>query len=824
MKPLFVLLFSGMLCLGLAQQPNSPVASLRVNGLGAAGPYPIPVGLSSLGGTGAVILQTSQTSPVPFALAIGRISVGSLLFGVQSLDLATTGCGFALVMNGFDPGHPFGAVSVLAPLFTASVWFPSTFSGPVALQACVGDPSSPQGFTLTAAADLFSGGPLLASVTPSSGPAVGGTPLVLLGGNFHCDPPQVLVGGIPAIGAVVVSGQHVQCVAPALSVGIHDVTLIQSHGSTALAGGFIAYAPGPPPPTVISVVSVSGLNPMPGTDSIDVVFSAPIDSSSIDPLVNFRVRNVSLNNAIVPGSVVVQAATPQIARFTPAPTWGPIGSSIQVSIVGQNTQGLAPILGQPQGSPAQQIPISLPAGNLAGGTVTNGTLTVNFTSAPCAACVGSTAVVEDFASLIGRDATYVAQFNAAAWNAAFDAGALGGCEISGSALASFQGNPFTLGTRFQRVLTPTVQFVGTVGGTTNPPGLVAPFDTPTANLGATVNPQGGSHIMHLYEAVDLGSPRNSLELVEFGPVQNFINPATYPGYVAWAGMTNVSGPWNCPTGQYGLSPLYSFNYNVPTVQSPDPLNLNPPNNNGNCPMSMATPAAGSLGGVRVTNPTSFNCGPGFTTYYPFPAFTQPFDYLGSGTGAGNLLFEQNLDPNAVTVLNLNRYRSAAFTPHRRLVGAAKTYAANCFSGINVSAAAGCDIYDMRFTFLPVAAAARSTFYDTNVTVGVPTYQSFNLAPSPVAQAAGTNAVWQLEGANAIASPSTPAGLTTGLLTYFSGTPASGTFNPLVLRNTGQPFAPQLTGKRYFRFFASFRNNAATNGRQRYTSFTMAVSN
>lgn len=824
MKTMLVVMISGLLCIGFAQQPNSPVAALHVNGLGASGPYPVPVGLSSSGGTGVVTLQTNQSSPVPFALAVGRIAVGSMFFGAQSLDLATTGCGFSLVMNGFDPGHPFGAVSVLSPLFTASVWFPSTFSGPVALQACVANPSSLQGFTLTAAADLFSGGPLLTSITPSTGPMGGGTALILNGSNFHCDPPTVLVGGSAATSAVVVSAQQVQCMAPALPAGIHDVTLIQSHGSTTLAGGFIAYAPGPPNPTVTSVVSVSGQNPMPGTDSIDVVFSAPIDASSIDPLVNFRIRNMTLNNSIVPGNVVVQPAAPHVARFTPSPSFGPLGYSIQVSIVGQNTQGLAPILGVPQGSPAQQLPLSLPAGPLAGGTVTNGTLTVNLTSAYCPTCVASTSVVENFASLTGRDASYVPQFNAAAWNAAFDAGFLGGCQISGAALNSFMGNPAGLGTRFQRVLTPTVQFVGTVGGTTNPPGLVAPFDTPLANLGATVNPQGGSHIMHLYEAVDLGAPRNTLELVEYGPVQNFVNQATYPGYVAWAGMTSISGPWNCPWGVSGLSPLYAYNYNVATPQAPDPLNLNPPNNNGSCPMSTVTPPVGSMGGVRVTDPTSFNCGPGFTTYYPFPAFTQPFDYIGSGTGAGNLLFEQNLDPNALNVINLNRYRATANTPARRVLGPPKTYTANCFSGWNVAYAAGCDIYDMRFTFVPLVASARSTFYDTNITSGVPIYEGFYLAPSPSVQSAGTNAVWQIEGANAIVNPSTPSGATTGMLTWFSGTPATGTSNPLVLRNSAQPSAPQLTGRRYFRFLASFRNNAATNTRQRYASFLMAISN
>ncbi len=68
--------------------------------------------------------------------------------------------------------------------------------------------------------------------------------------------------------------------------------------------------------------------------------------------------------------------------------------------------------------------------------------------------------------------------------------------------------------------------------------------------------------MHLYEAVDLGSPRASLELVEWGPTQNLVVQTTYPNYYAWCGMTSTTAPLGCPFGVPGLFTIYSQNYNL----------------------------------------------------------------------------------------------------------------------------------------------------------------------------------------------------------------------------------------------------------------------
>jgi hypothetical protein len=160
---------------------------------------------------------------------------------------------------------------------------------------------------------------------------------------------------------------------------------------------------------------------------------------------------------------------------------------------------------------------------------------------------------------------------------------------------------------------------------------------------------------------------------------------------------------------------------------------------------------------------------------------------------------------------------------RRLISAPRTLTATCNIGNPVAAGAGCDTYDMRFTFAGIVASTQSSFYDTGVVPPAsPIYLSFTLFPSLQLQPGDTSAVWELEGADALSSPNTPSGPTTGFLTYWSGTPVAGLFFPQVLNNT-QPGSPSLTGRRFFRFRETLRNGNVNNGRQCYDSFTVALS-
>ena len=549
----------------------------------------------------------------------------------------------------------------------------------------------------------------------------------------------------------------------------------------------------------MGLVAGTASDPLPSQGGFILIrFSAPVDPTSLDLGVNLVVRNTDVvtsgepEGILVPGTIVVPPPVSDTVTFTPLPTFGPglsltQGYAISVSVGSFGDPGVAPILGLPQGSPPAQLPLA-------------NSMQSTFTTDPCPTCPGSFNVVESFTSGTQEDTGYAPVFGTVGgWANAATPGELVGSEISGTPLAG--GNPQNLGSRTQVAI--PIGPGTTLPLTTIPfSGLFSPFDSASNNLGASVNPNGGSHSMWLTDAVDIGNPTSSLELVEWGPVNNLTITTTYPQYQAWAGSTTRTAPLNCPAGLTGLSASYADNYDIAPVQAADPLNLNP-----------AQPVPGA-GGVQVTAPSPYVLPSLFTSHVPFPVFSPPYDYIGSGQGAGGLLLEINIEPGS-QLPNFNRYRATAATPARRLIGAPLS------SGLVVSEASGCDTYAFRFTFVDVVASSQSLFYDVNAG-GVPSYLGIALTPSPASQPAGTSSRWEFEGATGLLAPNQPAGSSTGFLTYWDGMPGTGSFNPLVLADPANPMAPQLTGNRYFRFRATLRSDNITNARPRYSSLIAVI--
>lgn len=567
--------------------------------------------------------------------------------------------------------------------------------------------------------------------------------------------------------------------------------------------------PDPIPPEVVAIEALDGNgqpvagtpgDPLPAQDgTIRVTFSKPIDWTSVDPLANLVIRNLDVTTSGNPNGIVVPGnffsgppLSPQLT-FAPTPTWGPgvsptVGYSIQVTVGTSGDPSLPPILGLPSGNPPTQH------------TLAN-TLVATFVTEPCVTCQLGIPISESFDTNLQEDVAFLPAMGRALWNDASSPGTLSSGAISGSPLASFSGAPQNLGTRTQ-VNMP----IGT--GTTLPLTTVpfAGLPEPFANLST---PGGGgtglgSHSQWLVESVDLGSPRASLELIEWGPVGNTVVPTTYPQYQCWAGMTSIAGPITCPSGISGISTIYSINYDIAPLQPPDPMNLNP--------NQVSNPGAG---GVLVSPAQGYAVMPATTAYYPFPVFTPPFDYIGSGAGAGNLLYEINIE-DGMQLANLNRYRATAFVPVRRIVGLPIS------SGSITANGAGCDTYDTRFTFVNVLTSTQSLFYDSGVVTGTPTYQFISIVPSPSNQPGLTFAQWEFEGATAIAGPGAPVGPTSGFLTYWTGTPVAGFFDPAVLSVPSNPSAPQLTGNRYFRFRTTLRNDSVQNESQTYDSLVVVL--
>lgn len=75
------------------------------------------------------------------------------------------------------------------------------------------------------------------SITPSSGPFVGGTPITI-SGQFLGGTTSVTIGGVPATDVVVVDANTVTAVTPPGSVGAVDVVVTGTKGAVTVSGGF----------------------------------------------------------------------------------------------------------------------------------------------------------------------------------------------------------------------------------------------------------------------------------------------------------------------------------------------------------------------------------------------------------------------------------------------------------------------------------------------------------------------------------------------------------------------------------------------------------
>lgn len=635
---------------------------------------------------------------------------------------------------------------------------------------------------------------------------------------------------IPATNDILVMGDPVDPVGVApLSLPITTPSFTTSPQVSLLFFTSNAFSPDPVPPQVLTVAAASGAagtpaDPLGQDEAIVVTFSKLIDPTSVDVLRNFRVRNTDIlvngEPAQVPGGLsFMEIDGRSVVTFTPTPGYGPglpasnptQGYNIQVRVGTFGDPTVPNILGQPQGTPPSQLEL---ANSLEG----------VLTTEPTPGAAGALTISESFEDTDQRDDGFVPTFNPMIWADFSDPNNpifLSANPISGSptALSGPGGSPANLGTR--------VQFTMNIQLTTTPfPGLFSPFDAATAvnpanppNLGANVNPNGGSHIMHLYESADLGNTRDGLELVEWGPTSNQVASSCYPSVRHWAGLTTATGPLQNPGGAQGLSINYSANYDLSTMQTPDP--------NG---------SGGVLIGAIHPYVIPQNV---FSIYEPFQVFDPVFDYVGTGTGSGNLVFETNIEPGppggpvppgnppgcAVTAINLNRYRATAVTPRRRLIGAPLSVQLANFGG-NITAinsnAQGYDVYDMRFTFVGAVSSVQSKFYDTGLSS--PTFESITINPPPLNQPAGSVAVWEFESASMIVNATTPAaGTNTGFQAYWTGAAQdpnnpgapTGSFDPSVL--------PVLSGNQFIRWKLTSRSAHLINGVQTYNGLIFNIS-
>lgn len=643
---------------------------------------------------------------------------------------------------------------------------------------------------------------------------------------------------IPAGSALRVGGRRPAAAGLPLGTALPAVLQPGGAGTPAIGFGVVdAYVADPTPPDVVSITAESGATGTPGdpisaTDRILVRFSRRVTSASIDFQSNFRVRNTNvlfggapsaLQGSIVPYDVynglpcdpLAVGAGSDAYCFLPSPDFGPgvggaQGYDIEVRVGSFGDSTIAPIRGE-----------TAVVGGL--GPPLAGELAATFRTAACPTCAPfAPSLIETFDDFQKLDGAFVGPFGPARWASSTAPGVLTGRTIAGSAAGT---NVVSLGTRVQFSVDPTPL-------ATNPSGLFSPFDASLANTTACgadcggggcnlgINPNGGSHIMHLFEGVEFNQTRDALELVEWAPVSGVTLATTYPSMSIWCGLTGVnasiSGSLPPVPNQPGLSSAYGANYSaLPTglpgttlipFQSNDPsvFELIPAMQGGN----------GVSGRVRVFGAASYTVAANIGAFYPYPAFTTPFDFAPIPTtpGGGNLVLEMNIEPGSQCP-NFHRYRATAATPVRRIIGV--PLSAVPAGNTAIAAFGGFDIYRTRFTFVGRRSTARSLWYDSGA--AAPVYAGFQLSPSPVpgavgGQPAGTQSVWTLDGFAGAGTP-VPAAVPTasGVVVDAAGVVQS---NALTALTNAQC--------RFFRFRVDFLANTATNASPSFDALIVSI--
>jgi hypothetical protein len=156
--------------------------------------------------------------------------------------------------------------------------------------------------------------PTVSSVTPNSGPTVGGTAVTISGTNFVAG-ATVSFGGTAGTNVVVANSTTITATAPAGSAGAVTVTVTVSGQSGSLANGF----------TYIVVPTVSGVSPNTG----------PVAGGTA---VTITGANFAAGAAVTFGSlgatnIAVVSAT-QITAKTPAGSAGAV--TVTVTVNGQS--------------------------------------------------------------------------------------------------------------------------------------------------------------------------------------------------------------------------------------------------------------------------------------------------------------------------------------------------------------------------------------------------------------------------------------------------------------------------------------------------------
>lgn len=188
----------------------------------------VDVRVNTRSGASAVVATDKYTFVRPPAVSSVSPSTG---LGNGGTSVTITGSRFLNVSAVTFGGVPATSFTVVSPTSIVAV-SPRHVTGTVDVRVTGQYGTSP----LTTYDRFRYIGPSVSSLSPTSGPTVGGNKVTVYGSRFNGS-PQVTFGGVPGTGIVVVSSTKLTVIAPAHAAGSVDVQVTTGEGSSKLVSG-----------------------------------------------------------------------------------------------------------------------------------------------------------------------------------------------------------------------------------------------------------------------------------------------------------------------------------------------------------------------------------------------------------------------------------------------------------------------------------------------------------------------------------------------------------------------------------------------------------
>lgn len=208
-----------------------------------AAPSRLIAGTTAVSPLGVVIAAVSPPSgptsgATPITITGEDFAEGAivLLGDLPALDVVVLS---SMAITAITPAHAEGAVDVIVTNLDGQS---ATLAG---------------GYTYTPTPSVA---PTIEAVSPPSGPATGGTEIVIFGRNF-ANRATVALGAWPAVNVAVLSETTITAITPRHEAGTVDVTVVNADGQMGTLSGAYTYVADPSAADLVVTITSAGVTP-----------------------------------------------------------------------------------------------------------------------------------------------------------------------------------------------------------------------------------------------------------------------------------------------------------------------------------------------------------------------------------------------------------------------------------------------------------------------------------------------------------------------------------------------------------------------------------